>query len=100
MAFEILVKPTENGFLATVPGLPDCTVEAATREEAIERVRQEAKDWIERSEIIPLELPEAAKLKRSPKDFVGMWEHNELFDEFQKEIQQYRAELDAQSEAP
>lgn len=97
MDFNILVRPVENGFIATVTGLPDCTVEASTREEAIRQAEQEAKEWLEKSEVIPLES--IVPPKRSPKDFIGMWADDELFDEFVEAMKQYRAELDTSPDA-
>jgi predicted RNase H-like HicB family nuclease len=97
MTLNIYVKPIENGFLATVSGLPDCLAEAPTPEEAIEQVQHAAQRW-KKAEAVASVDDEIGE--RPTKRFVGMWANNELFDEFVDEMKQYRAELDANPNIP
>jgi predicted RNase H-like HicB family nuclease len=94
MNCEILVRPTEKGYSATILGLPDCTTEAATRIEAIEKVKAEAEEMLDQSEIVQAEIP--SKIKR--KSFAGMWANDKTFDKFLAAMQAYRDELDAEWE--
>ncbi len=93
MILDIYVKPLENGFLATVFGLPNCIAEAPTPEEAIEQVQQEAQKWQKADAVASVAGTE--RLRRSPKELIGMWADDEQWDEFVEAMRSYRAELDA-----
>ena len=95
MNLNIYVKPIENGFLATVSGLPDCLAEAPTPEEAIEQVQQAAQRWKKASAVA---LVEDDINIRATRRFSGIWANNELFDEYVNEVKKYRAELDENSD--
>ena len=97
MTLNIYVRPIENGFLATVSGLPDCLAEAPTPEEAIEQVQQAAQKWKKANAVASVEDDTR---QRPTKRFAGMWANNELFDEFVDEMKKYRAELDANPDTP
>jgi predicted RNase H-like HicB family nuclease len=56
--FRILIEPDEDGVLvATVPSLPGCVSQGATREEAVRNVREAIEGYLEslreRGEPIP-----------------------------------------------
>jgi antitoxin HicB len=56
--FRILIEPDEDGILvATVPSLPGCVSQGATREEAVRNVREAIEGYLEslreRGEPIP-----------------------------------------------
>ncbi len=58
MKFRILIEPDEDGILvATVPSLPGCVSQGATREEAVRNVREAIEGYLEslreRGEPIP-----------------------------------------------
>ena len=95
MTLDIYVKPLENGFLATVFGLPNCIAEAPTPEEAIEQVQQEAQKWQKADAVVSVAGPERGRPQRSPKELIGMWADDEQWDEFIEAMRRYRAELDA-----
>jgi predicted RNase H-like HicB family nuclease len=97
MTLDIYVKSLGNSFLAAVFGLPDCSAEAPTPEEAIEQVQQAAQRWKKTNAVASVE---GETRERPTKRFVGMWANNELFDEFVAEMKQYRAELDANPDTP
>lgn len=67
MLFEIAVilEPNEGGFFVYVPALPGCLSEGATREEALQNIREAAALYIEsliaHGEPIPIGNPEAFK---------------------------------------
>lgn len=91
MTREILITPTANGFMATVLGLPECEIEAPTREEAIEKVVAEAETLLANSEIVQIELNGTPK----PKSFAGMWADDKTFDAFIAAMKAYREEVNA-----
>lgn len=46
--FHIKIEQDEDGFyIATVPALPGCVSDGATREEALENVRDAIQGWLE-----------------------------------------------------
>ena len=94
MNYDVLITPINGHFQATVIGLPNVTVEAHTRQEVIERVKSAAAEILASSELVKIEL-EVAPPINALAAFGGMWQENELFDEFISAIQQYRQEVDA-----
>jgi predicted RNase H-like HicB family nuclease len=63
MKFRILVETDEDGmFIATVPSLPGCVSQGATRAEAVSNVRQAIEGYVEslreRGEPIPPSIHE------------------------------------------
>jgi len=48
MTLKVIIQPGEvSDFVASVPGLPGCWSQGATREEALANVREAAEGWIE-----------------------------------------------------
>jgi hypothetical protein len=96
MICEVLVRQQQDGFTATLVGLPGCTAQAKTRDEAIEKVRTQAQDWLSggnagSSEIVKIELD----LPHARERGVGIFADDETFPEFLAAINAYREELDA-----
>jgi predicted RNase H-like HicB family nuclease len=61
--FRIIVEPDEDGvFVATVPSLPGCVSQGATRDEAVRNVREAIQGYLEslreRGEPIPPAISE------------------------------------------
>lgn len=98
MTCEILIRPVENGFAATVLGLPGCVVEAPTRDEAIEKARREIESLFANGEIIrvEIEIPPQAKARG-----VGIFadEDEESWNNFLAAMKEYRQRLDADPNA-
>ncbi len=99
MTYNVLVE--ENGgdtFQATVLGLPDCRAEAATREQALAKLREALARRLAKAEIVEMEveLPQQAlKKEHSWKRFAGMFENDPLFDEVLEDIEAQRREDDS-----
>lgn len=48
MKFKVLIQPGEqSGFVVSIPALPGCWSQGATREEALANIREAAEGWIE-----------------------------------------------------
>jgi predicted nucleic acid-binding protein len=54
----ILTEKTEGGIQVTIPALPACTVEAATRDKAIRLAREAIAQLVSRSEIVHVDIPQ------------------------------------------
>ena len=102
MQYQILVEhPNQNGFIASVIGLPDCVVEGATEAEAINRAKLRLKSRLAQGKIVTVEIDVPAQgLTGNPWiDSAGIFKDDPTYDEFLEEIAKYRRELDAEMEA-
>ena len=95
MTYNVLVKRTNGQFTATVLGIPNFTVEASTRNEAVERARAAMADLLSDGELIQIDLP--VLTHPALTHFVGMWANDETFDDFTIAMKSYRHEADALS---
>ena len=80
-------------------GLPNCTVEAPTRAEAIRRAQAAAAKFISGADLVEIEIKSSAPT-RSLHDFVGMWADDETFDEFVEAMNTYRQEAEMDEPQP
>lgn len=100
MTIKVVVRKSDKGYRAVVPGFSDCAVEAPTREAAIEQVKDEARALLAKVTELDFEVTEEPERQKRTKlsDYFGMWKDDESWDEFQAAIQAYRREVDARSE--
>jgi predicted RNase H-like HicB family nuclease len=68
----ILTEKTEGGIRVTIPALPACTVEAATRDEAIRLAREAIAQLVSRSEAVQIDIPQQPRATAQPRG--GPWE--------------------------
>jgi predicted RNase H-like HicB family nuclease len=88
----ILTEKPDGGIHVSIPALPDCTVEASNRDEAINTAREAIAETIRRSEIVLLEVPQQPKSASSgeetPWDWFGKTQDdatwNSLFDDIER----------------
>ena len=69
----ILTDKTEGGIQVTIPALPACTIEAATRDEAIRLAREAITQLVSRSEIVHVDIPQQPRTTTQPHDVPGAW---------------------------
>jgi hypothetical protein len=62
-----------DGIQVTIPALPMCRVEAATRDEAIRLVREAIAQLVRRSEIVQVEIPEQRRATASLRETPWAW---------------------------
>lgn len=95
---HILLEPKANGHVwATVPALPNCSVERATREEAIEAIQQLLLERLATIEVLPvrvLDQTEASDLESSWLPFLGMFKDDRYFAEIADELRAKRQNED------
>jgi len=96
----VLIEKEKNGggYTATVLGWLDCKAEGNTREEALTSLRQLLTARLSEAEIVSLEIS-PTKPEHPWMKFAGMYKDNPLFDEVLADIETYRRELDAETEA-
>ncbi len=68
MTFPVLVEPSDGQFAATLVGAPEVRVTAATREEAIAKVKAEIAERVGRGELVGVEIDWL-----SPVDIAGKY---------------------------
>jgi predicted RNase H-like HicB family nuclease len=102
MTYNILVEEnSRNSFQATVLGLPDCHVVAASREQALAKLRGALAKRLSKAEAVEIEIPQQPAEAEHPwKKFAGIFEDEPLFDEVLEEIEAHRREIDANGDAP
>ncbi len=89
--YEVLIeKVGDNGYRANVLAWPGNSVEAATREEALKKIRSTIQQKLTTADLVTLEFPVANPWLK----FAGMWADNPDFDEFVGEIDRFRREID------
>ncbi len=95
MKFTVIITEDKQGnVFAATPGLPDCHVQAATRDEVIRKIRMSILDIIHRSEIIQLDVPigdRPEKLKQqTPWDLFGAYPNAPEWSVFFDQVEQNR----------
>lgn len=88
----VLTEKSNGGIHVSIPALPDCHVEAATRDEAIKLAREAITETIRRSEIVRLDVPQQPKSvspDEVPWELFGAAQRDptwgKLFEEIEKE---------------
>ncbi len=91
MTCDVLLKQNNNGFVATVLGLPECRVEAATRDGALEAARLCVSQRLADVEIVKMELDTPSKIAKLAGVFAD--EDPESWNEFLAAMKAYRQQL-------
>jgi len=90
----ILTEKAEGGIQVTIPALPACMVEAATRDEAIRLAREAIAQLVRRSEIVQVEIPEQPRatvsLRETPWAWFGKGAEDSTWETLFDEIEQGR----------
>ena len=94
MKYTVLLTEKRDGsVMIAVPGLPDCTVEATTRDEALKRARESINRMMSRSEILQLDVGTEPDSKSrhfgTPWEWFGTFKDEptwgQLFDEIERQ---------------
>ncbi|BAY22684.1 hypothetical protein NIES2100_24470 [Calothrix sp. NIES-2100] len=96
--YSVLVEAKEDGYQATVWGLPEFQVFAQTREAALNNLHELVNTRLKNVEIVTQEI-EAPKSEHPWMKFAGMYKDNPLFEDVVSNIKAYRRELDAEMDA-
>jgi hypothetical protein len=96
MRVSVLLQPNlPEGYIATVLGWPDLMVKGKTEDETLDNVRHAVTSRLRQAKFVTLDIQNDDTNDPWMK-FVGIWENDPTFDDFQAEIAAYRRELDAQ----
>jgi predicted RNase H-like HicB family nuclease len=69
----ILTEKTEGGIQVTIPALPACRIEGATRDEAIQLAREAIVQLVSRSEIVQIDIPQQPRTTPHPHGVPWEW---------------------------
>jgi predicted RNase H-like HicB family nuclease len=83
---------------ATAPALPDCTVDAPTRTEAIEKIQARVTQVVEHLEVLQLPLPVTPQVangaaqapEQTPWEWFGVFQNDPSWGALLAEIEQQR----------
>lgn len=99
LTYNVLIEQTESGnYAATVLGWSECNAEGATKEEALTKLNQVVSARLQNAEIVSLEI-DNPHTENPWMKFAGMFKDDPQFDEMLEYIEQYRRELDAETDA-
>src|SRR6185436_4614016 len=90
----------QNGFVASVIGVPDCVATANTEEEAIASVRQILQARLSQAKIVTIEV-ESPPVQYGEKPWTvnaGAWRDDPTFDDLMQKIEEYRRDTDERDE--
>ena len=89
----ILTTKLTGGIHVSVPALPDCTVEAESRDEALHLAREAIAQIVNRSEITQVDVPQPSLLMPSndgPWQWFGAFQDDVSWDALFEDIERRR----------
>jgi predicted RNase H-like HicB family nuclease len=90
----ILTEKSDGGIRVSVPALPDCTIEAGNRDEAISLAREAISKIVSRSEILSIDVPYQPNVASTgddtPWECFGKARDDASWDALFDEIEQHR----------
>ena len=95
MQYTIMLTPKPDGGMhVSIPALPACTVEAASRDEAIRLARAAIAQFVSRSEMVQVEVPlvfqNIPQLDEVPWQWFGWAKDDPTWDVLFEEIERQR----------
>lgn len=94
--YSILIETPKSGvYQATAIGLPNCRAKGATRDIALQNIKQVLTDKLNHSEIVTLKI-DTSQPEHPWTKFAGMFQHDPQFEDMLKDIQTYRQEIEMQ----
>jgi predicted RNase H-like HicB family nuclease len=95
MKYTIILTQEQSGNVSAVaPGLPECHVQASSRQEAIQKISQSIANIIRRGEVIQLDFPDELssekEYKETPWDLFGAHPHDSDWGDFFDRLEYHR----------
>lgn len=101
LTLQLVLEKTEQGqSRASVLGLSDCVVEAATDEEAIEKVQKAVIERLAHARVIEVEIPlsQPSQTRKSWMKYAGVFKDDPDFAEIAERLRAERREEDDSAE--
>ncbi len=101
MTFQIFVQQRpEQGYLASVVGIPDCMAEGETKEEAVAKAKEVLNQLLSQGELVTVEIANGNHSSENPwLALYGRFKDDPTYDDFLAAIEEYRRELDEEEAA-
>lgn len=96
MKYTVLLQKEQDGYSATVPGLPQCRSRGTTEDEALDRIRAEIAAVLDRTKAVEVEVPSTNGPLHPWRPFAGIWKHDPSFDSFLDEIKAERLQEESE----
>lgn len=96
MQYQVFVQnQANNGFIASVIGLPGCLAEGETKEEAIAKAKTALQAHLAQGEIVTIEVEPTIGQEANPllKHF-GRFKEDTTFDDYLADIEAHRRQVD------
>jgi predicted RNase H-like HicB family nuclease len=101
MQYQVFVQtdsPTK--YRASILGIPDCTAEGNTKEEAIANARTVLEHQLTQGELVTIDLETVVTQDDPWLKHMGLFADDPTFDDFTAEMAAYRQEIDTEAIAP
>ena len=100
MEISVLLEPIENnGYRATMPAPTPLVAEAATREKALELLRELVQGKFSKAELIQMEVSVPGEA-HSWKGLAGIWKEHPDATGFEQNVKDYRKKVDSDPGRP
>jgi predicted RNase H-like HicB family nuclease len=94
--YSILIETPKSGvYQATAIGMPNCRAKGATRDIALQNIKQILTDKLNHSEIVTLKI-DIPQPEHPWTQFAGMFQNDSQFEDMLKDIQTYRQEIEVE----
>jgi predicted RNase H-like HicB family nuclease len=94
--YSILIETPKSGvYQATAIGLPDCRAKGATRDIALQNIKQILTDKLNHGEIVTLKI-DIPQPEHPWTQFAGMFQNDPQFEDMLQDIQTYRQEIEVE----
>ena len=99
MDMTVFIESQNGRFKASTSQPVTMETEGASREEALQRLQELARTRLAAGELVQVPLPNRDSGHLWMK-FAGMWKEHPEFDQFQKNVLEYRQNLDVSESQP
>jgi predicted RNase H-like HicB family nuclease len=99
MQYQVFVQNHSDAkFTASVLGIPGCTTEGTTREDAIAKAKQVLQERLANGELVTIDLDSPANGQDIDPwiKHIGAFANDPTFDDFLAEVAAYRQQVDTQ----
>jgi predicted RNase H-like HicB family nuclease len=95
MTYDVILRKTQNKYIACVRDWPEVVIEEETREAALTQIKQHLTTYLSQPpEVIQIELEPVVTAEHPWLQFAGMWADDPTWDDFVAEVAAYRQEMD------
>ncbi len=98
MQYQVFVQSRlDSKYIASVVGIPNCTVEGSTREEAIAKAKVVLEEQLANGEWVTISVNSSTRPNEipSPMKYAGIFADDPTFDDFMEKLAVIRKEANA-----